>query len=716
MALSMHSSIWHRVAALRPRLRAHVTIHRHMFRGNAGYVVQDAQSGRFHRLSTPAYRLVCLMDGRRTSEEIWSLSGEMLGADQPTQDDFIRLLGILHAADLTLGGVVPHMEELDARASQRRWMDLVQRLRNPISLRFRLFDPDPFLTATVGWVRPLFTPAGFFAWLALILLGGSTALVHFAPMAQAAFDHALSAQNLMLIAVIFPVMKLIHEFGHAYAVKVSDGEVHEIGVMLLVFVPVPYVDASASIAFREKWRRVIVGAAGIMVEMALAAGAAIVWPLTEPGLVRAVALNVLLLGGLSTVIFNGNPLLRFDGYYVLSDLIGIPNLAARANAYVMHLLQRYVLGVPDLEVEEMTPGEQSWLIGFAVGSFAYRMAVLAGIALFVASRFFFIGVAIALFVVGSALVKPVVQAGLYLTTDPRLRPRRRRALISSAALVGLAVFMLGALPVRYATLAPGVLWVTDDAATVRAQGDGVLAEAAHREPAATVKGEALVRLADPLLEARAQLVEKQTEELRIRLDAVDLSDRAQANELREQLRNGEGQLADIRRTLAELVVHAPATGQFLPLDLDPTTQRFVHKGDVLGYVVQGDGLRVRAMAPQTELDGVRRATEKVEVVTAAGPGAPLVGQIERIVPAAVEQLPHPALATSGGGSLIVDPTQPEKLKPLEVLFEVDVRVPALSEGTWLGMRAYVKFEHPAEPLIYRFSRAMRQVFLRQLRI
>ncbi len=160
-----------------------------------------------------------------------------------------------------------------------------------------------------------------------MLTGVVLAVLHWPELTSDVTDRVLATENVALIMCVYPIVKSLHELGHAYATKVWGGEVHEVGVMLLVFIPVLYVDASASAAFRQKHRRIVVGAAGIMVEMALAAIALIVWIYAAPGLGRTVAFNVILIGGVSTLLFNGNPLLRFDGYYIFSDLIEIPNLA-----------------------------------------------------------------------------------------------------------------------------------------------------------------------------------------------------------------------------------------------------------------------------------------------------------------------------------------------------------------------------------------------------
>ena len=142
---------------------------------------------------------------------------------------------------------------------------------------------------------------------------------------------------------------MLAEFRWKHAGEKHGGEVHEMGIMLLVLAPIPYVDASAAGAFRNKWRRALVGAAGMLVELFLAAIAMAAWVMVEPGLVRSVAFNVLFVAGASTLLFNGNPLLRYDGYYVLADLIEIANLGNRSNQYWQWLAKRYLFGVKSVE-------------------------------------------------------------------------------------------------------------------------------------------------------------------------------------------------------------------------------------------------------------------------------------------------------------------------------------------------------------------------------
>ncbi len=298
------------------------------------------------------------------------------------------------------------MAERSEKADRRR---LIQRLRSPLAVRVPLFDPDRLLGVTLPLVRPLFGASGFVAWLALVLTGLVLAVLHWPELTSDVTDRVLATENVALIMCVYPVVKSFHELGHAYATKVWGGEVHEVGVMLLVFIPVLYVDASASAAFRQKHRRIIVGAAGIMVEMALAAVALIVWVHAAPGLGRTVAFNVILIGGVSTLLFNGNPLLRFDGYYIFSDLIGIPNLATRGNAYVFYLIQKHLFKIDGLDNPVTGPGEPKWLACYSVLSFIYRLAVSVGIALFLSAKMLVVGVVMALWAVGAIAMVPLLK-------------------------------------------------------------------------------------------------------------------------------------------------------------------------------------------------------------------------------------------------------------------------------------------------------------------
>ena len=304
----LHSSLWYRVAPLRPRLLARARLHRHRYRGERWYLLQDPASGRVHRF-TPAARLVlAAMDGQRSVLDLWKLAQRRLGDDAPTQDEIIQLLGQLHASDLLSTDASPDALEVfergqkqDAAKSRRSWA-------NPMALRIPLVDPGSFLDRFAPTWRWLWGWPGALIWLALVLPALVLLPQHWPDLTGNLADRVLAADNLLLVALVFPVIKALHELGHATATRAAGGEVHDMGIMLLVMMPVPYVDASAATVLHSRWRRALVGAAGMMVELFLAALAFYVWLAVEPGVARAVCFNVMLVAGVSTLVFNGNPL------------------------------------------------------------------------------------------------------------------------------------------------------------------------------------------------------------------------------------------------------------------------------------------------------------------------------------------------------------------------------------------------------------------------
>jgi putative peptide zinc metalloprotease protein len=235
---------WYRVADLKPRLRAHAQIHRQRFRGETWYVLQDHQSGHFFRVSPAANMILCFLDGRRTLQAIYDIVGRRFAAERPTRDETVQLLIQLHRADLLHGEMPPDMAELERRAEQHRKRSLLVWVKSPMAMRFPLLDPDRFLELTLPLVRPLFTVMGLMLWLALVGSGAVLAALYWPELTANAADRVFSAQNIILLALVYPIVKAFHELGHAYAAKAGGAEVHELGVMLLVFLPVPYVDAS----------------------------------------------------------------------------------------------------------------------------------------------------------------------------------------------------------------------------------------------------------------------------------------------------------------------------------------------------------------------------------------------------------------------------------------------------------------------------------------
>jgi putative peptide zinc metalloprotease protein len=704
------SPSWYRVAALKPRIRAHTEIHRHAYRGRVWFILQDHAAGRSHRFSPAAHQFIGLMDGERTVQQLWDAVCAQLGDAAPTQEEVIRLLGQLHSADALLCDVPPDAVEVFRRHQRHERMEWRRRLWTPLALRFPIFDPDRFLERTLPYVEPLFGPLGLLLWLAVVGTGVVLAVSHWTDLTKDVVDRVLAPQNLLLLWLVYPVVKALHELGHAYATRKWGGEVHEIGIMLLVLTPVPYVDASAAWGFREKGRRMLVGAAGIAVELFLGALALFVWLSTEPGAVRAVAYNVMLISGVSTLLFNGNPLLRFDGYYVLSDALEIPNLGTRSNKFLGYLYQRYLCGVPDAESPAEARGERFWMVLYGVGAFVYRVFIMFVIILFIAGKFFAVGVLLALWAVATQVVTPVAKNLSFLATSPSLRRQRGRAMSTTLLLVAAALALLLAAPAPSWTRAEGVVWVPEEA-QVRAGTEGFVERLLAPVDAQVVRGQPLIEARDPFLQTRVAVLQAQLKELSAQFDALILEDRVQAAMVREEMAAVAANLERSRQREAELIIRSPANGRFIAPSAADLPGRFVSKGQLVAYVVEPKALTARVAVGQNAIGLVRQRTKSVEVMLAAWGADPLPARIQREVPGGSRQLPTPALGSAGGGKFAVDPRDQQGVKTLARVFQLELALPPEVRSAYLGARVYVRFDHGTEPVAFQVYRALRQLLL-----
>jgi putative peptide zinc metalloprotease protein len=692
-----------------------VAIHIHRYHGKVWYVLRDLFSGRSYRLAPATYLFVAMMDGDRTLDDIWLETVTRVGDGAPTQDDIIKLLSQLHVSDLLKADCPPDAQELFGRFERKELSRIWQVLLNPMSIKIPLWDPDRFLERTAPYCRWVFSWVGATLWLLVVGRAVALAAEHWTDLANNAPDRILSAQNLLLISLLFPPVKLLHELGHAFAVKCFGGEVHELGVMFLVLVPSPYVDASAATGWRSKYRRALVGMAGIMTEVFVAALALELWLHVEPGLVRAAAFNVMLIAGVSTIVFNGNPLLRYDGYYVLSDLIEIPNLASRSNQYWSHLLDRYVFALPGVGPMSLARLERWSLFFYGPASFVYRLCVIIGIALYIAQKYMVIGVALAIWNLCTGVALPAWKAVRQLFSNQKFaRQRSRVVATSSAAFAGVCLFV-GFVPWPSHTFSEGVVWLPE-ASIIRAGTDGFYQLQLAGSGTRVRAGDTIAQAEDSVLDARIKGLDAKIAELEIRasidrvvdrahlqLTALELT-RARAERGREELRN-EGLIAKSR-----------SDGTFIPATAEELVGRFVRQGEIVGFVTPANSQIVRVTVGQDDIDLVRKRLKSVRIKLLSDLSKTFSAKIVREVPAAQDELPSAALSSLGGGGLSTDTRAGKSLKLMRRRFQFDLEVPREAPTEAFGSRVFVRFEQQWEPLGAQWYRGISQLFLSRLHV
>lgn len=713
MAEALFSQSWHHVEGIRFKLRSHADIHRHEYRGQLWYVLQDHVTGQFHRFTPEAYQIIGRLDGVLTLQQVWDAVCVRLDEDMPTQDELITLVSQLYRANILKADVAPNIDDLNTRHKTIRRKKFLQRIKSPLGVRIPLLDPDKFLNITASWVTPIFSWWGFALWLVVLATAILLAFMNWQSLMTNTSDRVLALENIFLMALVYPVVKTIHEFGHAYVLKKWGAEVHEMGIMFLVFFPVPYVEASEAIAFPNKYQRMLVGAVGVLVEIFLAAAAMIVWANAEPGSLRTIAFNTMVISGISTLLFNGNPLLKFDAYYVLSDYLEIPNLATRSNQFMAYLLKSKVLGVKDIDSPAASVKEACWLFFYSLASYCYRFFVMLAIGLYVASEFFFIGVLVALWSIYMSILQPFLKFIMAPFKDAQLKENNHRVVVFGVTLSMVLFSLFALIPFPYATKAEGV-FLASELAYVRAKNSGFVSELVAQPGQWVDRDEVLIIMRDQESKAQITILEAQIAEAQERY-LSSLSDLSQSDILKREVEYLQQELQRANERYSSLVIRSQQAGVFDLPESNSLIGRYVNKGDLLGHVVDYDRVKATVLISEDAIEDVQANTERIEVRLVSSPNIIYNGLMERRVPAASKDFPSSVLSVNGGGIIAADPASNGQMQSYERYFHVELAVQDAPVSR-LEERIYVMFHHQPEALIHRLYRSVRRVFLRQLNV
>jgi putative peptide zinc metalloprotease protein len=699
---------WYRIADLHPRLRGHVTIRRQVVRDQVWYVLSDPADGRHFRLNPTAYRFVGLCDGERSVHAVWEHMTETLGDEAPTQGDLVGILGRLSEGGLLQTEALPDVdvmfENRSVRRDKQRWSQL-----NPMFFRVALIDPSPYLLRFDPWLKRLFSPLALSIWLFTVLLAALFAAMNGPALASHAAERMASPVFLLLTWLAYPLVKALHELGHALAIRRWGGKVTKVGVTLLLLMPIPWVDASASSTFRFRIHRLVVSATGIMVEVFLAALAMLFWLAVEPGLMRDAALAVMLIAGVSTVLFNGNPLMRYDGYFILSDAIDLPNLAPRSANYWSYLGKRHLLGQSP-EPPLLARGERAWLLFYSPASLVYRVVISVAIAVWLSGISALLAAVAGAILVWTFFVKPGIWLvnSIWAEADGSRRTRRARTVASTTALVLAGVLFILPLPLRI--VADGVVWLPENA-RVRPETEGFVVRILADDGARVTAGQPLLELQDNELYAErdrlyAQLAKFQNEQY-----GVFMREPTRARNLAEEVDSLQEALKLNETRLQNLTVRAGSAGRLVIPHQEDLPGRFVSRGAEVGYILDDAAPRVRAVLSQQDVGLVRERLRGAEVwlceSATSYPSRP-----DRDIPSATVRLPSPALGDRGGGGIVTDAKDEKGLTATEPVFLAEVELPA-ERLERVGARANVRFDLGYEPIAQQAWRRLRQMFLSQ---
>ena len=729
---AVHSPRFYRVASLKPRLVSRLRLRRQRLRGETWYLLSDAGSGAGVRLNAAAYAVAGRFDGRRSVQQLWEQSLAAGAAAEPaTQDEVIDVLSQLQDAALLqfdgpAGAAAPDLRPGAARAGAAS-----RRSRGGLlAWRLPLADPSALLDRLAPLQRLLFSRAAFVVWALAVALLLLLALQHGPTLVAHGRQWLATPRYALLALLLYAPVKALHELSHGLAVRRWGGTVREAGVTLMLGLPAPYVDASAAAGFSLRRQRIAVGAAGMMAELALAAVALPLWLALPDGLARDAAFVTLFITGLTTLVFNANPLQRFDGYYILADALDLPNLAPRSRAWWTDLLRRRLLRLHDGEPMATARGERPWLVAYAPLAWLYTLAVAVLAAGWLGEISLGLGVACGAVLAWQVGLQPLLRLltplrRAALAQQRTARRWRRLALAGSAA---LALLMVVPLPQR--TRLQGVVW-PPERTQLRAEEDGFVESVLIENGRPVQAGEAVLQLANPALETQFARQEARVSALETELvqalpgddrnfgsDKSSLGD-GRAGDARAELAAAEAELERLRERLAALTVRAQVAGRVaLPKAAD-LPGRYLHRGGLAGRVLTGAAPTVRVALPEAEASDLRRDADAVGVRLAASPGRLHAARLLHDGVGAVKQLPSAALSERHGGPVATDPADKDDLKPVRpvVLLDVQLADTAADGGEGdqerIGERAWVRFDTGHSPLVVQLARGLRRELLQR---
>jgi putative peptide zinc metalloprotease protein len=714
---TLYSPRWYRLAGLSPRLSPQVRVRRQCLRGERWVLLADPISGRSVRLNAAAYAIAGRLDGRHSMQALWDWQLAH-SADPATQDELIDLLAQLREVALVqfdrpadFDVLLPHLERV-SRPKGRG---------NLLAWRVPLANPTAWLDRLQPLQRPLFSRAALAIWALAVGLLLVLALQH-APTLWAHGQQWMATPRFALLAALLYVpVKLVHELAHGLAVRRWGGTVREAGVTLMMLMPVPYVDASAASGFVRRRHRIAVGAAGIMAELALAAIALPLWLWLEDGLLRDTAFVTLVITGVSTLLFNANPLQRLDGYYILTDAIDLPNLGPRSRHWWRDVLVHRLLRVPGAEPMPLARGEAPWLAAYAPLAWLYGIGIAALAVTWLGQISLALGLLCGAVLAWQMLLRPFTQLVGHLRrtalSQAGTTQRWRRLALGGTGALVLALL----LPLPQRTLVQGVVWPSDRA-QLRADEDGFVEAVLVRDGQAVQTGEPVLQLANPKLSSSLQRQLARVSAMETELFQALPGDgasagNARAGDARAELAAAQAELARLDERVAALVLRAGVAGRIALPQASDLPGQFVRRGRLLGQILGDEPAAVRVAVPESEASDLRRARGAVSVRLAGSRDAVHGAALVRDGVGAVLQLPSAALSTRHGGSVQTDPRDAEDLKPLQPVVLLDLRLDQPPDGSAgherIGERAWVRFDAGLAPLSWQLAQALQREMLRR---
>lgn len=697
----------------RLKLNDDVTFTPHVYADETFYHVDQSSRSQFFRIGYTEYVFVSLLDGTTTFAQALALTARACGADALGQPQALTLYSWL--LEQKLARIVDDAARGHHASEKKSAATWLQKL-NPFWIRLPLGQPDGVLKSiepAVGW---LFSPLATLLGLILMLAAGVQLAADWRIFSAAA-SGVFATDNWFWLLVAWIGLKCVHELAHGLVCQRYGGRVAETGVILAFFAPLAYVDVTSCWSFTSRWRRIHVAAAGMYVELLLASVAVFFWTRVDSLVMKHVLYNVIVMASVSTILFNANPLMKFDGYYILSDLLQQPNLYTQSSEAIQQLSARWIWG-QSTSAPATRGRNRGVLLVYGIAAIVWRLLIC--FSMLIAASVLFHGAGVALVIAGAIawFGLPLVKFGRMLIRLLQQQPARLvRGVLVSSVLLGAAGLFLFGLPAPFQTVAPGVVQL-QDGRQVRTEVDGFI-ETVH------VEAGQKVRRGDVLLTLRNDEIVNQVVDLELQIRQETIRRQSAMMELRSgdatvamgNLRSLRQRLAQAKRRQQGLTIVAPTSGIVIERELATRLDTFVREGDELLVVDDGRSRRIWISLAEEDIETAGRLGNAM-VPVRIGTRPVTAGIVERVIPRASRKLPAPSLAATEGGPLAVRKSNRGEEAEAEMeltdhRFMAVIRLPE-NQLLPLGERGYATLGSRDESLGRHLFRAGREWLERQL--
>ena len=619
------------------------------------YLVEDEVTGRFFRVGLAQYTFMTMLDGNRTVSTALMKTATLLrehAIDESEAANLCKWAIESGLVDSETGNSTARRIEQHEQMQKQKMVSYL----NPMMMRMPLFNPDPIVSVVSRFTGFLVSPIGAILWTWVCVYG----FLQLGQNWDAFYTNRVNsfgAMDIVWIALTWVVLKLVHELAHSVVCKKFGGRVQSCGILLLLMIPMPYVDVTSSWRFDNKWKRILTSAAGMMCEVFIAAIACWIWVNSAPGPLQYHAGNVIISATLHTLLFNINPLMKFDGYFMLADWLEIPNLAGHGRSWLKGIFKRAYFG------NKPSPLKETGFRGLAVrayGVLAMAWFFTIAIGLSLAASSFIEGFGLLVAIIGMIMwagIPLFMLCKYFLVGTKTERPNRVWFATAMTLTLLLTAGFFYLCPSPSVVSAPVVIDF-EPLHIVRSNSKGFIDNIHVRDGQTVDEGELLVTLINPELrhELKSLMIDIRISKLRYNT-FFNQGEISQAQLEEKSLESMVKREKELNERIAELNIYAPSSGSVLARDLDSKGGQYLQPGDEILSLATAGEIHAIALTRQDDIEWVAENPEsEIELrIWGRHQSELLKGRVKHINPRARDDLPHEAFAASTGGPLAVVP-------------------------------------------------------------